>query len=60
MVSMSAGMSVMGQERTLAALDFMSALPPKADVISEKTDIDDSMSVSHPKADILSTPSNVR
>ena len=29
-------MSVMGQERTLAALDFMSAIPPKADVNAKK------------------------
>ena len=34
-------MSVMGQERTLAALDFMSAIPPITDVISGKTDIGD-------------------
>ncbi len=33
-VSMNAGMSVMGQERTLAAMDFMSALPPITDINS--------------------------
>ncbi len=29
----------LGQERTLAALDFMSAIGGKADVIAQKTDV---------------------
>ncbi len=53
-------MSVMGQERTSAVLDFMSALPPKADVKREKADIGDFMSVSHPITDIPNRPANVR
>ena len=32
-------MSALGQERTLTALDFTSALPPKADEIVGKADI---------------------
>ena len=32
-------MSVMGQERTLAALDFMSALPPITDIAPERVEI---------------------
>ncbi len=36
-------MSALGQERTLAALVFMSDLPPTTDIISRKTDIGDSM-----------------
>ncbi len=42
----------MGQERTLAAIDFMSALPPITDINSAITDIGDSMSALPPKADI--------
>ncbi len=53
-------MTALGQERTLAALDFMTALPPKADVKREKTDIGDCMSVVGGKADIFSTLANVR
>jgi len=60
-------MSVMGQERTSAALDIMSAIPPKADVKREKADIGESMSAFDPimsaitpKADIPSGPANVR
>ena len=33
LVAMNTGMSVMGQERTLAALNFMSALPPLTDIV---------------------------
>ena len=33
-------MSVMGQERTLAALDFMSALPPITDIAADMGDTD--------------------
>ncbi len=50
----------MGQERTSTALEFRSALPPKADEISEKADIGDFMSVVGGKADIFSTLANVR
>jgi hypothetical protein len=53
-------MSAIGQERTLAALDFMSALPPKPDVKRQKADIGNLMSVLHPKADIPDQPANVR
>ncbi len=60
-------MSVMGQERTSAALDFMSALPPITDIISGKTDIGDLMSVYDPimsalppTTDISDRPVNVR
>ncbi len=60
-------MSVMGQERTLASLDFMSALPPIADVKREKADIGDFMSAFNPImsalppiTDIPDKPANVR
>ncbi len=43
----------LGQERTLAAMDFMSALPPITDIKREKADIGFGMSVSHPKADVI-------
>jgi hypothetical protein len=46
-------MSVMGQKRTKTPTRIMSALPPKADVISGKTDIGNFMSVSPPKADVI-------
>jgi len=46
-------MSVMGQERTSAVLEIMSALPPIADVISGKTDIGDFMSAFRGKADVI-------
>ncbi len=39
-LSMNDAMSVMGQERTLTALDFMSAFGGKADVIVGKADIE--------------------
>ncbi len=67
MVSMNAGMSVMGQERTLSALDYMSAIPPIADVKREKADIGDFMSAFNPImsalppiTDISGRPVNVR
>ncbi len=41
-------MSVKDQERTLAALKFMSAIPPIADIISGKTDIGNLMSAFEP------------
>ncbi len=41
-------MSVMGQERALAVLDFMSAIPPITDIISGKTDIGNFMSAFDP------------
>ena len=53
-------MSVMGQERTLAALEFMSVFGGKADEIEGKADIGDCMSVVGGKADIFSTLANVR
>ena len=46
-------MSVMGQEQTLAAEDFMSGLPPTTDIISEKADIGDSMSALGCKPDVI-------
>ena len=46
-------MSVMGQERTLAAMEITSALPPTTDVISEKADIGDSMSAFGVITDII-------
>jgi len=53
-------MSVMGQERTLAALDFMSAIGGKADEKGSKADIKLLMSVFllimsalHPLTDII-------
>ncbi len=67
MKSFAAGMSVMGQERTLSALDFMSAFGCKADVIAGKADIGESMSgfdpitsAITPKADISGRSANVR
>ena len=51
--NISIAMSVMGQERTLAVLEFMSAIPPITDIIGGKTDIGNSMSVSPPKADVI-------
>ncbi len=54
------GMSVMGQERTFTALDYMSAMSPITDIISGKTDIGDAMSAIPPKADISDRPVNVR
>ena len=60
-------MSVMGQERTSAALDFMSVVGGKADVKREKADIGDFMSafdpimsVIAPKADIPNSTIDVR
>ena len=52
-VSVAEFVHSLGQERTLAAEDFMSALPPKADVKREKADIGFGMSVSPPKADVI-------
>ncbi len=46
-------MSAMGQERTFAGLDFMSALPPT-------TDIGNDMSAFGVRADIIDGPANVR
>ena len=60
-------MSALGQDRTFAALDFMSALPPTTDVKRQKADIgkfmsafDPIMSAITPKADIPDRPVNVR
>ena len=46
-------MSAPGQERTLAALDFMSALPPITDANSGKTDIGNFMSAFGCKPDVI-------
>ncbi len=51
--TLSSVMSVMGQERTLAALDFMSALPPTTDINSGKTDIGNLMSAFEPFSSAL-------
>ncbi len=53
-------MSVVGQERTLAVLDFMSAIPPLTDIISGKADIGDSMSAFGVTTDISDSPIDVR
>ncbi len=46
-------MSVMGQERTLTALDIMSVNGGKADENTQKADIGDSMSAFGGKADVI-------
>ena len=53
-------MSGLGQERTSAALDFMSALPPITNVISEKTDISVGLSALGCKPVVINGPANVR
>jgi hypothetical protein len=53
-------MSALGQERTLAALGFMSALPPTTDINSGKTDIGNFMSAFGVITDIPDGPIDVR
>jgi hypothetical protein len=48
-VSRKAGMSALGHKRTLEAIELMSALPPKADIETQASDVR-----FVPKADICS------